>query len=48
MTSDQRSAPYFVILDVAIRNVERYLTYMNEVAPALESAGGIYLPAATR
>jgi hypothetical protein len=27
MTGDQHSAPYFVILDVAIRDVERYLTY---------------------
>jgi uncharacterized protein (DUF1330 family) len=43
MTGDQRSAPYFVILDVAIRNVERYLTYMDQVTPALEAAGGRYL-----
>jgi uncharacterized protein (DUF1330 family) len=43
MTGDQHSAPYFVILDVAIRDVERYLTYMERVAPALEAAGGRYL-----
>ena len=43
MTGDQNSAPYFVILDVAIRDVERYLTYMERVAPALEAAGGRYL-----
>jgi uncharacterized protein (DUF1330 family) len=43
MTDDQHSAAYFVILDVAIRDVERYLTYMERVAPALEAAGGRYL-----
>jgi len=43
MTGDQNSAPYFVILDVAIRDVERYLTYMDRVTPALEAAGGRYL-----
>ena len=43
MTGDQHGAPYFVILDVAIRDVERYLTYMERVAPALEAAGGRYL-----
>ena len=43
MTGDQHGAPYFVILDVAIRDVERYLTYMDRVTPALEAAGGRYL-----
>lgn len=35
--------PYFVILDVNIRDVPRYLTYMEKVRPALEAAGGRYL-----
>ena len=43
MTGDRHSASYFVILDVAIRDVERYLTYMDRVTPALEAAGGRYL-----
>jgi uncharacterized protein (DUF1330 family) len=43
MAGDQRTGPYYVILDVAIRDVDRYLTYMNQVAPALEAAGGRYL-----
>ena len=43
MTGDQRPGPYCVVLDVAIRDVERYLTYMAQVAPALEAAGGRYL-----
>jgi uncharacterized protein (DUF1330 family) len=43
MTGDERSGPYYVILDVAIYDVERYLTYMNRVTPALEAAGGRYL-----
>ena len=43
MASDQGTRPYYVILDVAIRDVERYLTYMSRVAPALEAAGGRYL-----
>ena len=34
---------YYVILDMAIHDVDRYLTYMNQVAPALEAAGGRYL-----
>jgi uncharacterized protein (DUF1330 family) len=40
---DQPAGPYFIILDVAIRDVERYLTYMSRVTPALEAAGGRYL-----
>jgi uncharacterized protein (DUF1330 family) len=40
---DQPAGPYFIILDVAIRDVERYLTYMARVTPALEAAGGRYL-----
>lgn len=43
MTGDQPTGPYYVILDVAIRDVDRYLTYMKQVAPALEAAGGRYL-----
>ena len=43
MTGDQPAGPYYVILDVAIRDVERYLTYMARVTPALEAAGGRYL-----
>lgn len=43
MAGEQRSGPYCVILDVAIRDVERYLTYMSRVTPALEAAGGRYL-----
>lgn len=43
MTDDQRPGPYYVVLDVAIRDVERYLSYMAQVAPAIEAAGGRYL-----
>jgi uncharacterized protein (DUF1330 family) len=43
MTGHQPAGPYYVILDVAIRDVERYLTYMARVTPALEAAGGRYL-----
>ena len=35
--------PYYVILDVDIQDVPRYLTYMDKVRPALEAAGGRYL-----
>ena len=35
--------PYYVIVDVDIRDVSRYLTYMEKVRPALEAAGGRYL-----
>jgi uncharacterized protein (DUF1330 family) len=35
--------PYFVIVDVDIRDVPRYLTYMEKVRPTLEAAGGRYL-----
>lgn len=35
--------PYYVIVDVDIRDVPRYLTYMERVRPALEAAGGRYL-----
>ena len=37
------SRPYYIIFDVEIHDVERYLTYMERVAPALEAAGGRYL-----
>lgn len=40
MTGDECTGPYYVILDVAIRDVVRYLTYMEQVTPALEAAGG--------
>jgi uncharacterized protein (DUF1330 family) len=43
MTGDERSGPYYVILDVAIYDAERYLTYMGRVTPTLEAAGGRYL-----
>jgi uncharacterized protein (DUF1330 family) len=43
MAGDKRTGPYYVILDVAIRDVERYLSYMDRVTPALEAAGGRYL-----
>ena len=32
-----------LIFDVQIRDVPRYLTYMEKVRPALEAAGGRYL-----
>ena len=35
--------PYFVIVDVDILDVPRYLTYMEKARPALEAAGGRYL-----
>jgi uncharacterized protein (DUF1330 family) len=31
------------VLDVEIRDVGRYMTYMEKVRPALEAAGGRYL-----
>jgi uncharacterized protein (DUF1330 family) len=34
---------YYIIFDVDIRDVPRYVTYMEKVRPALESAGGRYL-----
>lgn len=37
------NGPYFVILDVEIRDAPRYLTYMEKVRSALEAAGGRYL-----
>jgi uncharacterized protein (DUF1330 family) len=43
MADDERSGPYYVILDVAIRDAKTYLTYMDRVTPALEAAGGRYL-----
>jgi hypothetical protein len=43
MTGAEQAGPYYVIVDVAIRDVERYLTYMQQVVPALEAAGGRYL-----
>ena len=48
MTTDPHLAPgsdgpYYVIVDVDIRDVPRDLTYMENVRPALEAAGGRYL-----
>jgi uncharacterized protein (DUF1330 family) len=43
VTGAEPTGPYYVILDVAISDVERYLTYMAQVTPALEAAGGRYL-----
>ena len=40
MAADERTGPYYVILEVAIRDVEKYLSYMDRVTPALEAAGG--------
>jgi uncharacterized protein (DUF1330 family) len=34
---------YYVLVDVEIRDVARYRTYMDRVRPALERAGGRYL-----
>jgi uncharacterized protein (DUF1330 family) len=34
---------YYVVVDVEIRDGERYRRYMEEVRPALEAAGGRYL-----
>jgi uncharacterized protein (DUF1330 family) len=34
---------YYVVIDVDIRDVDRYVTYMEKVRPALEAAGGRYL-----
>jgi uncharacterized protein (DUF1330 family) len=33
----------YVVFDVEIRDMPRYQTYMREVKPALEAAGGRYL-----
>jgi uncharacterized protein (DUF1330 family) len=35
-------SPYYVVIDVAIRDVDRYLAYMAQVAPAITAAGGRY------
>lgn len=35
--------PYYIVFDVEIHDVPRYLTYMEQVRPALEAAGGRYL-----
>ena len=43
MAGEQRSGSYYVMLEVAIRDVETYLTYMDRVTPALEAAGDRYL-----
>lgn len=48
MTTDPHLPPgsdgsYYVVIDVDIRDVDRYLTYMEKVRPALEAAGGRYL-----
>ena len=37
------SGRYYVIFDVDIWDVERYRTYMEQVRPELEAAGGRYL-----
>jgi uncharacterized protein (DUF1330 family) len=37
------SGPYYVIFDVDIWDVGRYQTFMDQVKPALEAAGGRYL-----
>jgi len=37
------SVPYYVVVDVEIRDMARYRTYMEQVRPALEAAGGRYL-----
>lgn len=42
-SSSDQSAPYYIIFDVDIRDVERYRAYMEQVRPALEAAGGRYL-----
>jgi uncharacterized protein (DUF1330 family) len=42
-TAPGSDGPYYVILDVDIQDVPRYLTYMEKVLPALEAAGGRYL-----
>jgi uncharacterized protein (DUF1330 family) len=41
-TSDA-SGSFYVILDVDIRDAVRYRSYMDQVRPALERAGGRYL-----
>jgi len=35
--------PAYVIFDVEIRDLERYQSFMSQVKPALEEAGGRYL-----
>jgi uncharacterized protein (DUF1330 family) len=37
------AGPYYVVVDVDIWDLARYRTYMDEVRPALEAAGGRYL-----
>jgi uncharacterized protein (DUF1330 family) len=37
------SVPYYVVVDVEIRDMARYGTYLEQVRPALEAAGGRYL-----
>jgi uncharacterized protein (DUF1330 family) len=45
MTDDAEPASgrYYVLVDVEVRDPERYRTYMEKVRPALEAAGGRYL-----
>ncbi|MCE3555410.1 DUF1330 domain-containing protein [Pseudonocardia sp. RS11V-5] len=45
MTDDTEPASgrYYVLVDVEVRDPERYRTYMEKVRPALEAAGGRYL-----
>jgi uncharacterized protein (DUF1330 family) len=42
VSAGEPSGPYYVVVDVAIRGVDRYLTYMAQVAPVIEAAGGRY------
>jgi uncharacterized protein (DUF1330 family) len=42
VSAGEPTGPYYVVIDVAIRDVDRYLTYMAQVAPAIEAAGGRY------
>jgi uncharacterized protein (DUF1330 family) len=41
--SSDVSGPYYVIFDVDIWDVGRYMTCMDQVRPALEAAGGRFL-----
>src|SRR4051795_578211 len=43
LSSSDNDAPYYIIFDVDIWDPDRYLTYMQQVRPALEAAGGRYL-----
>ena len=43
LSRSDNDAPYYIIFDVDIWDPDRYLTYMEQVRPALEAAGGRYL-----